>query len=290
MRESLSALGYSRWVPHLRSLLLVLAGVAAAAPAAPPRPAFRVLAFYTHRDDLAHVSFADGARRWLSELARERGFELEATDDWSRLSDAELARPDVVVLLDARPDDPAQRAAFRRYLENGGGYLGFHFAGFALSPSKYPQDWDWYHETFLGAGSYVSNTWRPTAATLRVDDGAHPATRGLPATFRSAPNEWYRWQRDLRANPDIRVLVSIDPSSFPLGTGPKPHEIWRSGDYPVVWTNRRYRMLYVNMGHDDMDYEGGTNRALSSTFSSPEQNQLLAQALVWLGEGRLPRR
>ena len=71
---------------------------------------------------------------------------------------------------------------------------------------------------------------------------------------------------DLRKNPDIRVLLSIDPSSFPLGTGPKPHEIWHSGDYPVVWTNTRYRMVYMNMGHNDMDYDGGTNRQLSSTF------------------------
>jgi len=28
-------------------------------------------------------------------------------------------------------------------------------------------------------------------------------------------------------------------ASFPLGTGPKPYEIWHSGYYPVVWTNKR---------------------------------------------------
>lgn len=41
---------------------------------------------------------------------------------------------------------------------------------------------------------------------------------------------------DLRQNPDIDILLSIDSTSFPLGTGPKPHEIWHSGYYPVVWT------------------------------------------------------
>jgi uncharacterized protein len=268
--------------------LSVLAPVAAAFAA--ERPAFRVLAFYTHRDDRAHVSFAGEANGWFAALAHERGFAFAATDDWGRLNDAELGRQDVVLFLDARPDDPAQRAAFRKYMEGGGAFMGFHFAAFALSPSKYPQDWDWYHEELLGAGAYVSNTWRPTAATLRVEDAGHPVTRGLPTTIRSAPNEWYRWQRDLRKNPDIRVLLSIDPSSFPLGTGPKPHEIWHAGDYPVVWTSTRYRMVYANMGHDDMDYEGGTNRALSSTFASADQNRLLAQALVWLGTGRPARR
>ena len=88
---------------------------------------------------------------------------------------------------------------------------------------------------------------------------------------------------DLRTNPDIRILLSIDPSSFPLGTGPKPHEIWHSGDYPVVWTNTRYRMVYMNMGHNDMDYEHKTNRELSSTFAEPAQNELIVRALTWLG-------
>jgi len=118
---------------------------------------------------------------------------------------------------------------------------------------------------------------------LRVETTDSPVTRGLPATFTSAPNEWYRWEKDLRTNAQIRILLSIDPSSFPLGTGPKPHEIWHSGYYPVVWTNTRYRMVYMNMGHNDMDYDGGTNRQLSSTFSSPVQNELITRALLWLG-------
>jgi uncharacterized protein len=78
---------------------------------------------------------------------------------------------------------------------------------------------------------------------LRVEDRTHPATRLLPATFRSSPNEWYRWEKDLRENPDIDILLSIDSTSFPLGTGPKPHEIWHGGYYPVVWTNKKYRMI-----------------------------------------------
>ncbi|MBO9620603.1 MAG: ThuA domain-containing protein, partial [Niabella sp.] len=150
--------------------------------------------------------------------------------------------------------------------------------------STYPDNWPWYNNDFIGCGNYVSNTWRPTAATLRVANKKHPVTRGLPPTFRSAPNEWYRWQFDLRNNPDIDILAIIDSSSFPLGTGPKPQEIWHSGYYPVVWSNKKYRMVYVNMGHNDMDYENKTNKALSSTFSSPMQNKLIINALLWLGK------
>ena len=120
-------------------------------------------------------------------------------------------------------------------------------------------------------------------AILRVEAPDHPVTKGLPGTFRSAPSEWYRWEKDLRTNPAIRILLSIDPSSFPLGTGPKPQEIWHSGYYPVAWTNTRYRMVYMNMGHNDMDYEAEDEPELSSTFAEPAQNELITRAVLWLG-------
>jgi hypothetical protein len=109
--------------------------------------------------------------------------------------------------------------------------------------------------------------------------------KNLPDLFWSAPNEWYRWEKDLRTNPSIQVLLSIDAASYPLGTGPKPYEIWHEGYYPVVWTNRQYRMVYVNMGHNDMDY-GGTNLPLSHSFAVPEQARLIQNALQWLMSGR----
>jgi uncharacterized protein len=276
----------------LKALVCVLTiGLAATAVyAAEPAPRFNVIAFYTGRDDPAHVSFVREANRWFPELARKYHFSYEATTDWGNLNAPFLSHYQVVLFLDTRPEDPAQRAAFRDYMEHGGAWMGFHFAAFALTPSRYPQDWDWYHNEFLGSGSYVSNTWRPTAAVLRVEGQGHPVTNGLPVTFRSAPNEWYCWEKDLRRNPSIQILLSIDPASFPLGTGPKPNEIWHDGYYPVAWTNRNYRMVYLNMGHNDLDYEHKTNRELSSTFSSDTQNELIIRALLWLGrQGHEPR-
>lgn len=249
------------------------------------KPDFRVIAFYTAKADLAHISFVHEANRWFAGMAAKHRFVYDSTDNWNQLNADVLKHYQVVLFLDTRPEAPAQRAAFEQYMKNGGAWMGFHFSAFALTPSDYPQDWDWYHEEFLGAGQYKSNTWRPTSAVLRVENREHPVTRGLPETFSSAPNEWYRWEHDLRTRHDIDILLSIDPASFPLGTGPKPHEIWHEGYYPVAWTNRRYRMLYFNMGHNDMDY-GGTNRALSGTFQSEVQNELILRGLGWLGRAR----
>ena len=222
-------------------------------------------------------------------MAAKNNFAFDTTSDWRNLNPTYLARYQIVVFLDSLPEDSVQRAAFQSYMEQGGAWMGFHFAGFALTPSDYPSNWDWYHNAFLGAGQYVSNTWRPTSAILRVEDRQHPAMRRVPATFKSSPSEWYRWEKDLRQNPDIDILLSIDSTSFPLGTGPKPHEIWHRGYYPVAWTNRKYRMIYFNFGHNDIDYEhryDSTNRTLSHTFGNPVQDRLILDALLWLGDRR----
>jgi hypothetical protein len=114
-------------------------------------------------------------------------------------------------------------------------------------------------------------------------DSLHPVTKNLPDTFRTTPNEWYAWMVDLREKDNIDILCSVHPGSFPLGTGTGAgglSEIWHEGYYPVVWTNTDYNMLYVNMGHNRVNYE--TNQDLSHTFDSAVQNQLIINALFWL--------
>lgn len=279
----------SLWKMTLTLCCLCLASALDAQPAA---PRFKVLAFYTAKGDQAHISWVREANAWFPQMASTHRFSYDSTTNWNSLNADALSKYQVVLFLDTRPDTPAQRDAFKRYMENGGAWMGFHFAAFALTPSAFPQNWDWYHDQFLGSGQYKGNTWRPTSAILRVEDGKHPATKHLPRTFSASPNEWYSWTEDLRTNGNIRILLSIDPTSFPLGTGPKAHEIWHSGYFPVAWSNRNYRMIYVNMGHNDIDYEhklDTTNRTLSFTFENAVQNQFIIDGLMWLGTGKKTR-
>jgi hypothetical protein len=243
------------------------------------KSAFKVIAFYTAKHDQAHISFVHEANKWFPKMAAQYHFTYDSTSNWENLNARFLAKYQIVIFLDTRPELPAQREAFETYVNNRGGWMGFHFSAFALTPSDYSQNWDWYHNTFLGSGQYKSNTWRPTSAVLRVEDKHH----------KSSPNEWYRWEKDIARNPDIDILLAIDPASFPLGTGPKPQEIWHSGYYPVVWTNKKYQMVYFNMGHNDIDYEHGTNKDLSYTFDNDVQNRLIINALLWLGKAHKTR-
>ncbi|MEU4220416.1 RICIN domain-containing protein [Actinoplanes sp. NPDC026623] len=249
------------------------AAVAVATDAVAATP-FKVLAFYNGTWDAAHIDFDAEARDWFPRAGAQYGFTWEATTDWSRLNAGSLAQYKVIMFLDDAP--PAdRRTAFQQYMQNGGAWMGFHVSAFTTDANS----WSWYHNTFLGSGNFATNTWGPTAETLKIEDRNHPSMAGLPATIPSAVSEWYSWSRDLRQNPDIDILASIDTSSFPVGTD--PNQQWRSGYYPLIWTNRNYKMLYTNFGHNGMNYE--TNTRTSSTFASAQQNQWLINGLLWLG-------
>ena len=71
--------------------------------------------------------------------------------------------------------------------------------------------------------------------------------KNLAETFVSPTNEWYRWKPSPRGDTHIHVLVTLDPSNYPLGI----KGLLTYGDIPVVWTNTQYKMLYMNMGHGD---------------------------------------
>ncbi|MGW5433667.1 ThuA domain-containing protein [Streptomyces sp. NPDC004059] len=266
----------ARHRPLLRLLaLLALVFTLQAAPAHTAQAAtpFKVLAFYDGTYDAAHISFDHEANTWFPQAGAQNGFTYTSTTDWSRLNTANLANYQVVMFLDDYPHTASQQSAFQTYVSNGGGFIGFHVSAYNDDTS----DWPWYHNTFLGTGTFKSNSWGPTSETLRIEDSGHPATAGLPAAITSSVSEWYSWQNDLRQNPDIDILASMDPSTFPIGTD--PNQTWYSGYYPIVWSNRHYKMVYNNFGHNAMDYS--TNTTLSSTFASAQQNQLLLQEIKW---------
>ena len=97
--------------------------------------AFRVIAFFTGKQDQAHISFVHEAERG-SRTWRRNTISASTPRRTGTTSNADfLAKYQVVVFLDTRPEDPAQRAAFQAYMEHGGAWMGFHFAGFALDPS-----------------------------------------------------------------------------------------------------------------------------------------------------------
>jgi len=245
---------------------------AAAAP-------FSVLAFYSGTYDAAHISFEREANVWFAQQAGANGFTYSSTTNWNQLTSLTTGQAQVIMFLDDQPQSAAQFQGFQRYMDSGGGFFGFHVT--AYNDATTPSYSNWFHNDFLGTGRFATNTWGPTAETLKFDNRTHPSTVNLPATIRSSVSEWYSWERDLRQNGNIQILASLDPSTFPVGDD--PNQQWHSGYYPIMWTNKNYKMLYANFGHNKMNYE--TNTPLSSTFESADQNRFVLDGLRWLGGG-----
>jgi len=229
---------------------------------------FRVLAFYSDTTEPDHVQFARDAVKFFGNRAAEEHFTFDATNRWEDLNDERLRDYQVVIWLNESPSKPDQRSAFERYIERGGAWLGFHAAAY----NDKDTDWPWFVD-FLGGAVFDTNSWPPLPARIDIDDPSHAVTTGIPHDFESPSNEWYLWKPNPRSNENVRVLATLDPSNYSMGF----KDVLTSGDLPVVWTNTKYKMLYMNMGHGD------------KIFTSQIQNQLIDNALIWLGTGAVPK-
>jgi type 1 glutamine amidotransferase len=230
--------------------------------AAQPTPQPRVLLFFSLNVEADHVLFATDALRFFAEVADRHDFRVEATSNWADMTDENLKQYKLIVWLNGSLPG-AQQQAFQQYMETGGAWLGFHVSAYNDRNSR----WEWFKQ-FIAGGAFGVNNWPPLPARLIVDDTQSPVTRGIPKTFVAPINEWYSWRPSPRLDKNVHVLLPLDLAQYPLGikgliTGQDP-------DVPVVWTNTKYKMLYMNMGHGD------------KIFASDTQNTLIENGIVWL--------
>src|SRR5262245_55076739 len=150
-----------------------------------PMP-IRVLLF-TYTTGFRHDSIPDAISAF-GELAAARGWQIDATEDPARFTDASLAAYDVVVFACTTGEllDGAQQDALTRWVQAGGGWVGVH----AAADAEY--DWPWYGEL---VGAWFLRHPAIQQATLTVDRGS-PITAHLDATW-IRTDEWY----DFRTNP-----------------------------------------------------------------------------------------
>lgn len=224
-------------------------------------PRFKALAFYSENVEGAHVEFAEEAIIFFKKLTEGNGFVFDVTKDMNDLRADKLKDYSFVMMLNDVPHSKQQREALESYMEHGGGWYGFHVAAYNDRTSN----WPWFLN-FLGGGVFHRNNWPPLPAKIVIDQANHPVTKGLPSQYVSPLNEWYQWNPSPREHKDIQVLASLAPENYPLGL----KDIIPGGDTPVVWTNTKYRMIYLNMGHG------------KGIFTDATQNKLIIDALKWV--------
>lgn len=226
-----------------------------------PRPRFKALLYYSEDVEPAHRQFAEQTVEFFHKLSYGEGFVYEVTKSLEDYPYERLKEYDVIIMPDAAPWSEDERAAFEKYMENGGGWIGFHAAAY----NDRNTGWPWFVD-FLGGGVFLCNNWPPQPVLLEVDVTDHPVARNLPQEFVAPASEWYQWTPSPRENPSVEVLVTLSEKNYPLGI----KDVVYSGDWPVVWTNTDYRMIYLNMGHGDEEYIDAT------------QNLLFVNAFRWV--------
>lgn len=224
-------------------------------------PRFRALLHYEPSAEEAHVQFDKQAIDFFHKLTYGEGWLMDVTTSLADYPYEKLKDYSIIVSLNAAPGGKAQREAFEKYMENGGGWMGFHASAY----NDRNTHWPWFNK-FLGCGMFYCNNWPPQPALVECDTQEHPVTSSLPPSFVAPASEFYQWQPSPRLNPDVEVLISISPRMYPFGL----KDVVKFGDFPIVWTNTKYRMVYLNMGHGD---EG---------FIDATQNLLFVNAFRWV--------
>jgi glucose/arabinose dehydrogenase/type 1 glutamine amidotransferase len=212
----------------------------AAVPAAPvpaaPVPAgaslpVKVLVFHgapDHAIDRAAVAA-------IERLGRAHDFGVDATADAAAFTPRNLAAYRAVVFLSTVGNvlNSDQEAAFKAYIEAGGGFLGVHDAARAQPAS------DWF--TGLVGSRPATSPTAPQRAVVEVGDRVHPATKKLPLEW-TRTDVWLNWS----PNPvgTVHTVAAVRELSYTPGAG-------ANGVYhPISWCRdvNGGRSFYTGMG------------------------------------------
>jgi len=114
---------------------------------------FKALIHYTEHAELAHVQFAHQSIDFFKKLTVGDGFKIDVTTDLSDYTLEELMEYNTIISVNTAPHSKAERELFEQYMENGGGWVGFHAAAYNDKNTK----WPWFLE-FIGGGVFNATT------------------------------------------------------------------------------------------------------------------------------------
>jgi cytochrome c len=231
-----------------------------------------------------HTSIPYGIAAF-QKMGQENGFRVDTTKNTTYFVDDSLRNYQAVIFLSTTGNvlNPEQEAAFERYIQAGGGYMGIH----AAADTEY--DWPWY-DKLMGA-HFSSHPLNPgeRKATVEILDKNHPATAGLPDKWERT-DEWYSYRSFY---PGLKVLANLDENTFEGGTN--------GANHPIAWYHEfdGGRAFYTGGGHMDENYSdslflrhllGGVQYAMgdgkpldySKAYAKvvPEQNRFVKTVLV----------
>ena len=175
----------------------------------------------------------------LQQLGTANGFEVDTTKNADLFNEDNLKQYSAIVFLNTTGNilDAQQEAAFERYMQAGGGFVGIH----AATDTEY--DWGWYNKL---VGAYFSGHPAGTPeADFVIKDKNFVATNFFTDSIWHRTDELYNFKK---INPDVNVLMTVDESTYEGGTNGDSH--------PMSWYHEYDggRAFYTAAGHTDESY------------------------------------
>jgi len=185
-----------------------------------------------------HASIPAGVAA-IQKLGSENGFAVDTTKNAELFTDENLKQYSAVIFLSTTGNvlDQYQEAAFERYIQAGGGYVGVH----AAADTEY--DWGWYND--LAGAQFLSHPRGMPNADFIIKDKNFVATQFFTDSVWNRTDELYNYKN---INVDVNVLMTLDESSYEGG---------QNGDFhPIAWYHDYDggRAFYTGGGHADASY------------------------------------
>lgn len=221
-----------------------------------PAPAFnwknvKVLVYTKNGKGYVHDNIPS-AVAGIQKLAQEQGFRVDVSADPALITESNLKQYTLLLFPSTNNDvfdTPAQRLAFRRYIEAGGGFVGLH------SVMGTERNWPWF-KMLLG-GTFLWHA-KFQKFTVKVIDPAHPTTQGLPKVWEKEDEcyfakELYPGTKTVLAH-DLSTLNPNEAEKIKTAAGPY------LALYPAAWHHHfdGGPVWITALGHDPKDYQDPT--------------------------------
>lgn len=230
-------------------------------PVLPPFSHQRHILVFGKTNGFRHHDAIAAANALFTRLGERNQWDVFITENAAVFNTEQLAAFDTVIWNSASGPllTAPQQQAFRRWLENGGGWLGIHGAG-----GDFSYTWSWYRDEVLRAQFVMHPIARQLQRTrVNVEASQHPVMQGVQSWEHT--DEWYNFEQSPRAR--VAVLASLDESSYHPEVGAM------GADHPIIWSHRvgRGRVVYSALGH------------AAAAYDDPVYQRILENAVQWFG-------
>lgn len=246
--------GWMRWIGAgargtvTAAIVCLMAAMAAGAPAAAaagPRVLVYTRNYTPDGKGYVHDNIASSVEA-IRKMGAEKGFAVDVSDDPAVFTDANLKQYSAIVFSNSNNEafsGDAQRDAFKRYIEAGGGFVGIH------SASGSERNWPWFW-SMLG-GKFVVHP-KMQSFTVEVADPQFPAVRDLPSVF-DWTDECYFIDH---LSPAIHPVLVTDRTKLKFMEQTKIDASAFPNPLPLAWYQQfdGGREFYLALGHNKEDY------------------------------------